>query len=89
MKPHYTVPGPAIEGPAKPGTPEHGVPIRLKLTGEIEGKNYVNYHPFSKDGPVRPPTAQPLDSDEDRAPAAQPPGGAGKDKDGDDSSIAS
>eukprot|EP00959_Pyramimonas_sp_CCMP1952_P422265 8845856-Pyramimonas_sp.AAC.1 len=61
----------------------------MKLTGEIEGKNYVNFHPFSKGGPVRPSTAQPLDNDEDRAPPAQPPGGAGKDKDGDDSSIAS
>eukprot|EP00959_Pyramimonas_sp_CCMP1952_P296400 6200630-Pyramimonas_sp.AAC.1 len=51
MKPHYTVPGPAVEGPAKPGTSEHSIPIRMKLAGEIEGKDYVNYHPFSKGGP--------------------------------------
>eukprot|EP00959_Pyramimonas_sp_CCMP1952_P238414 4982024-Pyramimonas_sp.AAC.1 len=63
MKSHYTAPSPAIEGPAKPGTSEHGIPIRLKLTGEIEGKDRVKYHPFSKDGPVRPTTAQPLDND--------------------------
>eukprot|EP00959_Pyramimonas_sp_CCMP1952_P015507 328671-Pyramimonas_sp.AAC.1 len=31
MTPHYTVPGPAIKGPAKPGTCEHGRPIRMKL----------------------------------------------------------
>eukprot|EP00959_Pyramimonas_sp_CCMP1952_P371918 7788031-Pyramimonas_sp.AAC.1 len=39
MKPHCTVPGPAIEGPAKPGTSEHGMPSRMKLAGEIEGKH--------------------------------------------------
>eukprot|EP00959_Pyramimonas_sp_CCMP1952_P301125 6300423-Pyramimonas_sp.AAC.2 len=81
MGPHYAVPGPAIEGPAKPSTSEHGIPIRMKLAGEGEGEDYVNYHPFSKGGPVRPPTAQPLGSDGDHAPAAQPPGGAGQDKD--------
>eukprot|EP00959_Pyramimonas_sp_CCMP1952_P177277 3705737-Pyramimonas_sp.AAC.1 len=32
MKPHYIVPGPAIEGPAEPSTSEHGIPIRMKLT---------------------------------------------------------
>eukprot|EP00959_Pyramimonas_sp_CCMP1952_P135636 2837835-Pyramimonas_sp.AAC.1 len=51
----------------------------MKLAGEIEGKDYVNYRPFSKDGPVGPPTAQPLGNDKDHAPAAQkpPPGSPG------------
>eukprot|EP00959_Pyramimonas_sp_CCMP1952_P276640 5782559-Pyramimonas_sp.AAC.1 len=58
MRPHYAFPGPAIEGPAKPGTSEHGIPIKMKLTGTNEGKDSVNYHPFSKGGPVRPPAAK-------------------------------
>eukprot|EP00959_Pyramimonas_sp_CCMP1952_P392328 8221011-Pyramimonas_sp.AAC.1 len=27
MRPRYIVPGPAIEGPAKPGTSDNGLPI--------------------------------------------------------------
>eukprot|EP00959_Pyramimonas_sp_CCMP1952_P395266 8282106-Pyramimonas_sp.AAC.1 len=32
MRPNFTVPGPAIEGPAKPNTSESGLPINMKLT---------------------------------------------------------
>eukprot|EP00959_Pyramimonas_sp_CCMP1952_P167102 3492359-Pyramimonas_sp.AAC.2 len=32
MRPHYTVPGPAMEGPAKPGTSENGLPINANFT---------------------------------------------------------
>eukprot|EP00959_Pyramimonas_sp_CCMP1952_P343709 7199687-Pyramimonas_sp.AAC.1 len=57
MRPHYTVPGPAIEGPAKPSTSENGLPINAYFTGTNDDMTFVNYHPFSKDGPVRPPAA--------------------------------
>eukprot|EP00959_Pyramimonas_sp_CCMP1952_P019107 403884-Pyramimonas_sp.AAC.1 len=70
MRPNFTVPGPAIEGPAKPSTSESGLPTNMKLTGTNEDAGYVNYHPFSRGGPVRPP-------------AAKPSGGAGQDKDRD------
>eukprot|EP00959_Pyramimonas_sp_CCMP1952_P221674 4634074-Pyramimonas_sp.AAC.1 len=33
MRPNFTAPGPAIEGPAKPSTSENGSPINVKLTG--------------------------------------------------------
>eukprot|EP00959_Pyramimonas_sp_CCMP1952_P179103 3744233-Pyramimonas_sp.AAC.1 len=36
MQPHYTVPGPVAEGPAKLGTSGNGVPINADLTGAID-----------------------------------------------------
>eukprot|EP00959_Pyramimonas_sp_CCMP1952_P318336 6661260-Pyramimonas_sp.AAC.1 len=58
MRPHYTVLGPAIEGPAKPGTSENGLPTNTNFTGTNDDTAFVNYHPFSKGGPVRPPAAK-------------------------------
>eukprot|EP00959_Pyramimonas_sp_CCMP1952_P361133 7563201-Pyramimonas_sp.AAC.1 len=75
MRPNFIVPGPAIEGPAKLSASESGLPINMKLTGNNEDAGYVNYHPFSRGGPARPP-------------AAKPSGGAGQDKDGDGGSDA-
>eukprot|EP00959_Pyramimonas_sp_CCMP1952_P358500 7506198-Pyramimonas_sp.AAC.1 len=49
---------------------------------------FVNYHPSTKDGLVKPPTAKPSGASKYHAPAATPPGGAGQYKDGDDSSAA-
>eukprot|EP00959_Pyramimonas_sp_CCMP1952_P139422 2917683-Pyramimonas_sp.AAC.1 len=49
---------------------------------------FVESLPFSKGGPVRPPAAEPSGGNKDHAPAATPPGGAGQDNDGDDSSVA-
>eukprot|EP00959_Pyramimonas_sp_CCMP1952_P030760 644797-Pyramimonas_sp.AAC.1 len=83
MRPHYTVPGPAIEGPAKPGTSENGLPINADFTGATDDMTFVNYHPFTNDGPVKLPTAKPSGGGKDHAPAATPPGGAGQDNDGD------
>eukprot|EP00959_Pyramimonas_sp_CCMP1952_P122480 2560673-Pyramimonas_sp.AAC.1 len=88
MRPRYTVPGPAIEGPAKPSTSENGLPINMNFTGINDDATFVNYHPFSTGGPVRPPAAKPSGGNKDHAPAATPPGGARQDKDGDDSSVA-
>eukprot|EP00959_Pyramimonas_sp_CCMP1952_P379859 7957579-Pyramimonas_sp.AAC.1 len=75
MRPNFTVPGPALEGPAKPSTPENGLPIYMKLTGSNDDDRFVNYYPFSRDGPARPP-------------AAKPSGGAGQDGEGGDQSDA-
>eukprot|EP00959_Pyramimonas_sp_CCMP1952_P403442 8453638-Pyramimonas_sp.AAC.1 len=75
MRPNFTVSGPAIEGPAKPSTSDNGLPINMKLTGTNDDMAFVDYQPFSKGGPARPP-------------AAKPSGGAGQDKDGGDSSVA-
>eukprot|EP00959_Pyramimonas_sp_CCMP1952_P138885 2907153-Pyramimonas_sp.AAC.1 len=47
----------------------------MKLTGSNDDDQFVNYYPFSRDGPARPP-------------AAKPSGGAGQDKDGDGKSDA-
>eukprot|EP00959_Pyramimonas_sp_CCMP1952_P026803 562636-Pyramimonas_sp.AAC.1 len=69
MRHNFTVPGPALEGPAKPSTPDNGPQINAKLTGSNGDKCFVNYHPFSRDGPAGPP-------------AAKPSGGAGRDKEG-------
>eukprot|EP00959_Pyramimonas_sp_CCMP1952_P210564 4406256-Pyramimonas_sp.AAC.1 len=49
---------------------------------------FINYHPFTKDGPAKPLSAQPSGGGKGHAPAAAPPGGAGQDKDGDDHSTA-
>eukprot|EP00959_Pyramimonas_sp_CCMP1952_P134939 2823624-Pyramimonas_sp.AAC.1 len=70
MRPDFAVPGPALEGPARPSTSENGSPINMKLTGSNDDGRFVSYYPFSRDGPVRPP-------------AAQPSGGAGQDNEGD------
>eukprot|EP00959_Pyramimonas_sp_CCMP1952_P230932 4827919-Pyramimonas_sp.AAC.1 len=59
MQPHFIAPGPATEGPAKPGTSGNNVPINSELTGIVDDMIFVNYHPFTKAGPARPPTAQP------------------------------
>eukprot|EP00959_Pyramimonas_sp_CCMP1952_P275047 5749869-Pyramimonas_sp.AAC.1 len=75
LRPNFTSPGPAIECPAKPSTSENGLPINMELTGANEDVGFVNYHPFSRGGPVGPP-------------AAKPSGGTGQDKDGDDRSDA-
>eukprot|EP00959_Pyramimonas_sp_CCMP1952_P234063 4891119-Pyramimonas_sp.AAC.1 len=32
LRDSFTVPGLALEGPAKPSTPENGLPIHIKLT---------------------------------------------------------
>eukprot|EP00959_Pyramimonas_sp_CCMP1952_P419069 8778270-Pyramimonas_sp.AAC.1 len=63
MQPHYTVPGPATEGPAKPGTSGNGVPINADLTDITDGMTFINYHPSTKAGPAKPPTAQPSGRD--------------------------
>eukprot|EP00959_Pyramimonas_sp_CCMP1952_P078479 1640267-Pyramimonas_sp.AAC.1 len=34
MRPHYIVPGPAIEGPAKPSTSENGLPINANFRNQ-------------------------------------------------------
>eukprot|EP00959_Pyramimonas_sp_CCMP1952_P084900 1775285-Pyramimonas_sp.AAC.1 len=49
---------------------------------------FINYRPFTKAGPARPTTAQPSGGGKGHAPAAEPHGGAGQDKDGDDHSTA-
>eukprot|EP00959_Pyramimonas_sp_CCMP1952_P314062 6574522-Pyramimonas_sp.AAC.1 len=51
MRHNFAVPGPALEGPAKPSTPENGLPINMKLTGSNDDARFVNYYPFSRDGP--------------------------------------
>eukprot|EP00959_Pyramimonas_sp_CCMP1952_P067945 1418111-Pyramimonas_sp.AAC.1 len=88
MQPHYSIPGPAVEGPAMPGTSENSLPINADFTGTIDNMTFVNYHPFTKDGPVKPPTAKPSGGNKDHAPAAAPTGGAGHDKYGGGSSTA-
>eukprot|EP00959_Pyramimonas_sp_CCMP1952_P235918 4930477-Pyramimonas_sp.AAC.1 len=75
MRPDLAVPGPALEGPAKPSTPENGLPINMNLTGSNGDDHFVNYHLFSRDGPARPP-------------AAKPSGRAGQDKEGNGKSDA-
>eukprot|EP00959_Pyramimonas_sp_CCMP1952_P332402 6960490-Pyramimonas_sp.AAC.1 len=83
VQPHYTILGPVTEGPAKPGTSGNVVPVDADLTGTIDNVTFINYHPFTKDGPAKPLTAQPSVGNRGHAPAATPPGGAGQDKDGD------
>eukprot|EP00959_Pyramimonas_sp_CCMP1952_P097497 2038084-Pyramimonas_sp.AAC.1 len=75
MRPNFTVPDPALEGPTKPSTSGNGLSIDMKLTGSNDDDRFVNYHPFSRGGPARPPVAKPS-------------GGAGQDKEGDDKSDA-
>eukprot|EP00959_Pyramimonas_sp_CCMP1952_P035356 740778-Pyramimonas_sp.AAC.1 len=75
LRPNFTVPGPAFQGPAKPSAPGNGLPIDMNLTGSNGDDPFVSYYPFSRDGPVRPP-------------AAKPSGGAGQDKEGDGKSDA-
>eukprot|EP00959_Pyramimonas_sp_CCMP1952_P221080 4621924-Pyramimonas_sp.AAC.1 len=52
LRQHFTAPGPALEGPAKPSTPESGFPIGIKLTGSNEGNTLASYRPPQKEGPT-------------------------------------
>eukprot|EP00959_Pyramimonas_sp_CCMP1952_P011300 237062-Pyramimonas_sp.AAC.1 len=36
LRQHSTIPGPALEGPAKPSTADNGLPVGIKLTGPNE-----------------------------------------------------
>eukprot|EP00959_Pyramimonas_sp_CCMP1952_P056692 1184164-Pyramimonas_sp.AAC.1 len=78
MQPQHTIPGPVTEGPAKPGTSGNGVPINADLTGTPDNMTFVNYHPFTKEGPAKPLTAQP--SGGDKGHARRPRRQAGQDK---------
>eukprot|EP00959_Pyramimonas_sp_CCMP1952_P147537 3087358-Pyramimonas_sp.AAC.1 len=62
--------------------------LAMRISCTNDDMTFVNYHPFPKDGPVRPPAAKPPGGNKGQAPTATPPGGAGQDKDGDDSSVA-
>eukprot|EP00959_Pyramimonas_sp_CCMP1952_P136306 2852062-Pyramimonas_sp.AAC.1 len=42
LRPHCSVPGPALEGPAKPSTAESGLPAGVRLTGLNENNALAN-----------------------------------------------
>eukprot|EP00959_Pyramimonas_sp_CCMP1952_P389470 8161150-Pyramimonas_sp.AAC.1 len=58
LRPYYTVPGPAFEGPAKPGTSENGLPLNANFTGTNDDMTFVNDHPSTKDGPCETASGQ-------------------------------
>eukprot|EP00959_Pyramimonas_sp_CCMP1952_P181388 3792706-Pyramimonas_sp.AAC.1 len=42
LRRHHSVPGPALEGPAKPSTADSGPPAGMRLTGSNENNTLAN-----------------------------------------------
>eukprot|EP00959_Pyramimonas_sp_CCMP1952_P021949 461640-Pyramimonas_sp.AAC.1 len=75
LRQHFIVPGPALEGPAKPSTAESGLLVGIMLTGPNEGNTLASYRPSYGDGPTG-------------MPATKSSGEAGQGGEGDDKSDA-
>eukprot|EP00959_Pyramimonas_sp_CCMP1952_P097047 2028504-Pyramimonas_sp.AAC.1 len=59
LRPHFAVPGPATEGPAKPGISGNNIPFNAEMYGAVDDMTLINYHPFTQAGSARPPAAEP------------------------------